>query len=111
MTKERKQEIINTYKREEKDTGSPEVQIALLTERINELSTCKRQPFKTWSIKNGRKKKKLIKLPSKKRCTKIQRHRRKIRIKKIIIKKSLCFILAWAFNKVKKQKEKIKSEH
>ena len=37
MTKERKQEIINTYKREEKDTGSPEVQIALLIERINEL--------------------------------------------------------------------------
>ena len=36
MTKERKQEVINTYKREEKDTGSPEVQIALLTERINE---------------------------------------------------------------------------
>ena len=30
MTKERKQEIIETYKREEKDTGSPEVQIALL---------------------------------------------------------------------------------
>ncbi len=38
MTKERKQEIINTYKREENDTGSPEVQIALLTERINELT-------------------------------------------------------------------------
>ena len=38
MTKERKQEIINEYKREEKDTGSPEVQIALLTERINELT-------------------------------------------------------------------------
>ena len=38
MTKERKQEVINTYKREEKDTGSPEVQIALLTERINELT-------------------------------------------------------------------------
>ena len=38
MTKERKQEIINTYKREEKDTGSPEVQIALLTEKINELT-------------------------------------------------------------------------
>ena len=37
MTKERKQEIINTYKREEKDTGSPEVQIALLTERLNEI--------------------------------------------------------------------------
>ena len=34
MTKERKQEIINTYKREENDTGSPEVQIALLTEHL-----------------------------------------------------------------------------
>ena len=38
MTKERKQEIINQFKREENDTGSPEVQIALLTERINELT-------------------------------------------------------------------------
>ena len=38
MTTERKQEIIKTYRRDEKDTGSPEVQIALLTERINELT-------------------------------------------------------------------------
>ena len=38
MTAERKQEIINQYRRDEKDTGSPEVQIALLTERINELT-------------------------------------------------------------------------
>ena len=38
MTKERKQEIINLYKREENDTGSSEVQIALLTERISELT-------------------------------------------------------------------------
>lgn len=38
MTKERKQEIISIYKRDEKDTGSPEVQIALLTERITELT-------------------------------------------------------------------------
>ena len=38
MTKKRKQEIISTYKRDEKDTGSPEVQVALLTERINELT-------------------------------------------------------------------------
>ena len=38
ITNEKKQEIINTYKRDEKDTGSPEVQIALLTERINELT-------------------------------------------------------------------------
>ncbi len=38
MTKERKTEIIKTFGRDEKDTGSSEVQIALLTERINELT-------------------------------------------------------------------------
>ncbi len=38
MTVERKQEIINTFRRDEKDTGSSEVQIALLTERIRELT-------------------------------------------------------------------------
>ena len=38
MTTERKKEIINEYRRDEKDTGSSEVQIALLTERINELT-------------------------------------------------------------------------
>ena len=38
MTKERKQEVIESFKRDEKDTGSPEVQVALLTERINELT-------------------------------------------------------------------------
>lgn len=38
MTSEKKQEIIKTYRRDEKDTGSSEVQIALLTERINELT-------------------------------------------------------------------------
>ena len=38
MTTERKQEIINTFRRDEKDTGSSEVQIALLTERIKELT-------------------------------------------------------------------------
>ena len=34
----RKQELIKQYGRHEGDTGSPEVQIALLTERINELT-------------------------------------------------------------------------
>jgi small subunit ribosomal protein S15 len=38
ISKEAKSEIIEKYKRDEKDTGSPEVQIALLTERINELT-------------------------------------------------------------------------
>lgn len=39
MTKERKQEILSTYARSNGDTGSVEVQVALLTERINELTT------------------------------------------------------------------------
>ena len=37
MTKERKTEIIKAYALSENDTGSPEVQIALLTETINHL--------------------------------------------------------------------------
>ena len=38
MDKIRKQEIIKTYAQSENDTGSPFVQIALLTERINNLT-------------------------------------------------------------------------
>lgn len=38
MTAEKKCEIINEFKTHEGDTGSPEVQIALLTHRINELT-------------------------------------------------------------------------
>ncbi len=38
MTKERKSEIIKTYATKDNDTGSPEVQVALLTERISTLT-------------------------------------------------------------------------
>ena len=38
MAKEKKKKIISDFKREKKDTGSPEVQIAILTERINSLT-------------------------------------------------------------------------
>ena len=38
MQKDQKQEIINEYKVHETDTGSPEVQIAILTERIKQLT-------------------------------------------------------------------------
>ena len=38
MTAERKSEIITTYRRDDDDSGSPEVQVALLTERINSLT-------------------------------------------------------------------------
>ncbi|MBI2907546.1 MAG: 30S ribosomal protein S15 [Chloroflexi bacterium] len=38
MDKEKKVEIIQQFKAHEKDTGSPEVQVALLTDRINQLT-------------------------------------------------------------------------
>lgn len=38
LTKEKKQKIISDFETHEGDTGSPEVQIALLTTRINELT-------------------------------------------------------------------------
>ena len=38
MTKEEKLEIVKHYGKSEKDSGKPEVQIALLTKRINELT-------------------------------------------------------------------------
>ncbi|MFO7248014.1 MAG: 30S ribosomal protein S15 [Bacillota bacterium] len=38
LTQERKQEIINEFKLHESDTGSPEVQIAILTEKIKNLT-------------------------------------------------------------------------
>jgi small subunit ribosomal protein S15 len=43
ITEEKKQEIIENYRLHEKDTGSPEVQIAILSERINNLT----EHFKT----------------------------------------------------------------
>jgi small subunit ribosomal protein S15 len=39
ITKERKLEIIKKFGKDEKDSGKPEVQIALLTERINDLTS------------------------------------------------------------------------
>ena len=38
LTKEEKQKIIDDYRTNDSDTGSPEVQIAILTTRINELT-------------------------------------------------------------------------
>lgn len=38
ITKEAKAQVINTYSRHETDTGSPEVQVAILSKRITELT-------------------------------------------------------------------------
>ena len=39
LTKEQKQEVMTKYGKTPTDSGSPEVQVALLTTRINELSS------------------------------------------------------------------------
>ena len=38
LTKDRKTEVIDSYKTHDSDTGSPEVQVAILTERITYLT-------------------------------------------------------------------------
>ena len=38
LTKEKKTELIEQYRRSDDDTGSPDVQIAVLTQRINEFT-------------------------------------------------------------------------
>ena len=38
LTKERKSEIVREYARNNKDTGSTEIQVAILTEEINQLT-------------------------------------------------------------------------
>ena len=43
LSKDRKTDLIGTYKTHDSDTGSPEVQVALLSERINYLT----EHFKT----------------------------------------------------------------
>jgi len=52
-TKERKTEIIGHYRRESNDTGSPEVQVALLTTRINELTDHLRTHKKDHASRRG----------------------------------------------------------
>lgn len=53
ITKERKQEIIGQYRRQAQDTGSPEVQIAILTTRINGLTEHMRTHAKDYASRRG----------------------------------------------------------
>jgi len=53
ITKDRKADLISQFKRTENDTGSPEVQIALLTDRINCLTDHMRQHKKDFSSRRG----------------------------------------------------------
>jgi small subunit ribosomal protein S15 len=60
ITKDRKTEIIDQYRREATDTGSPEVQVALLTARISELTEHLRTHKKDHASRRG-----LLKMVSK----------------------------------------------
>ena len=60
ITKDRKTEIIDQFRRESTDTGSPEVQIALLTARITELTEHLRTHKKDHASRRG-----LLKMVSK----------------------------------------------
>ena len=53
ITKDRKTEIIDQYRREPSDTGSPEVQVALLTARITELTEHLRAHKKDHASRRG----------------------------------------------------------
>jgi small subunit ribosomal protein S15 len=53
QTLERKQEVIEQYKQHPSDTGSPEVQVALLTARINHLTEHLRTHRKDFHSRRG----------------------------------------------------------
>jgi len=53
ITKERKQELIQEFKKDETDTGSPEVQIAILTTRVNNLTEHMRVHKKDYATRRG----------------------------------------------------------
>jgi small subunit ribosomal protein S15 len=53
LVNEKKKELIQNYKTHEKDTGSPEVQVALLTTRINDLTEHLKKHKKDLSSRHG----------------------------------------------------------
>ena len=53
ITKDRKQALIGDYRRGATDTGSPEVQIAVLTTRISELTEHLRTHSKDFASRRG----------------------------------------------------------
>ncbi len=62
VTKERKQEIISQFRKSESDSGSADVQIALLTNRINGMTEHLRMASRDYSSRRG-----LLKMVSKRR--------------------------------------------
>ncbi len=63
ITVERKRQLVVEYRQHEKDSGSPEVQVALLTERISELTEHLKLHKKDHASRRG-----LLKLVSQRTC-------------------------------------------
>ncbi len=105
LNKEVKTKIIKDFARDEKDTGSPEVQIAILTKEINALTEHLKNNKHDKASKRG-----LLMKVGKRRSllnylikTDVKRYREcscKIRIKKIIIKSRHSFLSAFNFKKI-----------
>jgi small subunit ribosomal protein S15 len=53
ISKENKQEVIEQFRKQDGDTGSPEVQIALFTKRINALTEHMRSRTRDYSSRRG----------------------------------------------------------
>lgn len=53
MSKEEKQALIAEYRRSDSDTGSPEVQVAILTKKINALTEHMKANKKDYSTRRG----------------------------------------------------------
>ena len=62
ITKEKKKEVMEKFQRKKTDTGSPEVQVAILTERINRLTEHMKENPKDFHSRYG-----LLKLVSRRR--------------------------------------------
>ncbi|MCK4225028.1 MAG: 30S ribosomal protein S15 [candidate division Zixibacteria bacterium] len=62
LARDKKERLIREYRKQDDDTGSPEIQIALLTERISELTEHLKKHTKDFSSRRG-----LLKLVGKRR--------------------------------------------
>ncbi len=87
MVQEKKTELVQKYRQHEKDTGSPEVQVALLSERINYLT----EHFKTHK-KDHHSRRGLLKLVGQRRrlldyLRKVDQNRYKVLIESVGIRK------------------------
>jgi len=85
LTTDRKKEIIEGFKVHENDTGSPEVQIALLTERIKTLT----EHFKKFAKDHNSRRGLLVLVGSRRRLLKYLREKNVDRYKKVVEKLGL----------------------